>query len=165
MTTQAIYDKHGGITTFKDANGSVLFTLKDAVDLGNGQVSNVFDSGESPQPRLYRWNARIKWVATPALGDIVRIYGFSSPVSGEADVSGDGDVTPESKFGNFVLLGQVVCTVANDQYFYGAGVVFLPDRYIVLGVWNASATKDLNATSEACVISLTPLYPDIQAAS
>ena len=165
MTTNAIYDKHGSVTTFKDANGTVVFTLKDAVDLGNGQVSAVFDSGASPKPRLYRWNARIKWVATPTLGDVVRLYAYSSPVSGEADVSGDGDVTPESKFGNFVLMGQVICSVAADQYFYGAGLVLLPDQYIVLGVWNASATKDLNATSEACVISLTPFYPDVQAAA
>lgn len=165
MTTNAVYEKSGAAITFKDANGTVTFTLKDAVDLGNGQSSNIGDLGATPRPMLYSWEARMKWVATPALGDIVRLYAFCSDVSGEADLVADGDVTPETKFGNFILIGQVICSVAADQYFYGAGIVLLPRRYVVLGVWNASATKDLNATSEACVIKLTPIYPDIQAAA
>jgi len=165
MTTNAIYDKSGSAITFKDANGTVVFTLKDGVDLGNGQSSAIGDLGVTPRPMLYSWEARIKWVATPTLGDIVRIYAFCSDVSAEADLAADGDVTPETKFGNFVFMGQVVCSVAADQYFYGSGLIYLPRRYLVLGVWNASATKDLNATSEANVIKLTPIYPDIQAAA
>lgn len=165
MTTNAIYDKSGSVVTFKDANGTVTFTLKDAVDLGNGQVSNQADMGASPAPRLFKWYARMKWVATPTLGDVVRIYAFDTDNTGEGDLTGDGDVTPETKFGNFRLIGQVICSVAADQYFYGTGLVYLPGRYVVLGVWNASGTKDLNATSEACFISLTPIYPDVQAAA
>jgi|WetSurMetagenome_2_1015567.scaffolds.fasta_scaffold648995_1 hypothetical protein len=165
MTTNAIYEKSGSAITFKDANGTVAFTLKDAVDLGNGQSSAIGDLGATPRPMMYSWEARMKWVATPTLGDIVRLYAYCSDVSGEADLASDADVTPETKFGNFILLGSVICSVAADQYFYAAGVVYLPRRYVVLGVWNASATKDLNATSEACVIKLTPVYMDIQAAS
>lgn len=165
MTTNAIYDKSGSAVTFKDANGTVTFTLKDGVDLGNGQVSNQWDAGATPRPCLYKWYARVKWVATPTLGDVLRIYAFNTDNTGEGDLTGDGDVTPETKFNNFKLIGQVFCSVAADQYFYGTGLVFLPGRYIVLGVWNASATKDLNATSEANVISLTPVYPDVQAAA
>ena len=165
MTTNAVYNKFGTPVTFKDANGTVTFTLKDGVDLGNGQVSNVYDAGVAPRPILYKWEARIKWVNAPTLGDVVRIYAYDTETSGNADVSGDGDVTPETKFGNYKLLGQVICTVAADQYFYGTGICALPGRYITLGVWNASGTKDLNATSEACVITLTPMYPDVQAAA
>jgi hypothetical protein len=165
MTTNAIYDKSGSAITFKDANGTVVFTMKDGVDLGNGQSSAIGDLGASPRPMTYSWEARMKWVATPTLGDVVRIYAFCSDVSAEADLAADGDVTPETKFGNFALIGQVICSVAADQYFYAAGTVTLMRRYLVLGVWNASATKDLNATAEACVIKFTPVYPDIQAAA
>jgi hypothetical protein len=166
MTTNAIYEKAGSAITFKDANGTVVFTLKDAVDLGNGQSSAIGDLGAMPRPTLYSWEARMKWVATPALGDVIRLYAYCSNVSGEADLASDADVTPETKFGNFGSpFGQVICSVAADQYFYAAGLIYLPRRYLVLGVWNASATKDLNATSEACVITLTPIYPDIQAAA
>jgi hypothetical protein len=165
MTTNAIFEKAGSAITFKDANGTVTFTMKDAVDLGNGQSSNIGDLGAMPRATLYSWEARMKWVATPTLGDVVRIYSYCSATSGEADLAADGDVTPETKFGNFQLIGQVICSVAADQYFYASGMVYLPRRYVVLGVWNASATKDLNATSEACVISLTPIYPDVQAAA
>ena len=165
MATNAIYDKSGSAVTFKDANGTVTFTLKDAVDLGDGQVSNVYDAGATPRPCMYKWEARIKWVATPTLGDTVRLYAYSTDTSGNADLTSDGGVTPETKFGNFKPIGQVICSVAADQYFYGTGLVYLAGRYIYLGVWNASATKDLNATSEANVISLTPVYPDVQAAA
>jgi hypothetical protein len=165
MTTNAIYEKSGSAITFKDANGTVTFTMKDAVDLGNGQASNIGDLGATPRPMMYSWEARMKWVATPTLGDVVRLYAYCSDVSADADLAADGDVTPETKFGNFQLIGQVICSVAADQYFYAAGMVYLPRRYVVLGVWNASATKDLNATSEACVIKLTPIFSDIQAAS
>jgi hypothetical protein len=166
MTTNAIYSKSGSAITYKDANGTYVFTMKDAVDLGNGQSSAIGDLGATPRPFDYSWEARMKWVSNAALGDVVRIYAYCSDVSGEADLVADGDVTLETKFGNFALIGQVTCTVAaSDQYFYGAGVITLPRRYLVLGVWNASATKDLNATSEACVIKLTPIYPDVQAAA
>jgi hypothetical protein len=165
MTTNAIYEKSGSAITFKDANGTYAFTLKDAVDLGNGQSSAIGDLGATPRPTMYSWEARMKWVATPSLGDVVRIYAYCSDVSADADLASDADVTPETKFGNFQLIGQVICSVAADQYFYAAGIVYLPRRYVVLGVWNGSATKDLNATSEACVIKLTPIYPDVQAAS
>jgi len=165
MTTQAIYEKSGSAITFKDANGTVVFTLKDAVDLGNGQSSAIGDLGATPRPMLYSWEARMKWVATPTLGDVIRLYAYCSDISGESDLAADGDVTPETKFDNFDRMGQVICSVAADQYFYAAGVIYLPRRYLVLGVWNASATKDLNATSEACVIKLTPVYPDVQAAA
>jgi hypothetical protein len=165
MTTNAIYGKSGSAITFKDANGTYVFTLKDGVDLGNGQSSAIGDLGATPRPMTYSWEARFKWVATPTLGDVVRLYAYCSDVSADADLAADGDVTPETKFGNFVLMGQVICTVAADQYFYNAGVIWLPRRYPVLGVWNASATKDLNATSEACVIKLTPIFDDVQAAA
>jgi hypothetical protein len=165
MTTNAIYGKSGSAITFKDANGTVVFTLKDAVDSGNGQSSAIGDLGADPRPYLYSWEARMKWVSAPTLGDVVRLYAYCSDTSGEADLAADGDVTPETKFGNFQLIGQVICTVAGDQYFYGSGIVYLPRRYVVLGVWNASGTKDLNATSEACVIKLTPKFDDVQAAA
>jgi hypothetical protein len=163
MTTNAIYEKSGSVISFKDASGTVAFTLQDAVDLGNGQSSAIGDLGAMPRATMYSWEARMKWVATPTLGDVIRLYAYCSDVSGDADLVADADVTPETKFSNFVPMGQVVCSVAADQYFYAAGMIYLPRRYVVLGVWNASASKDLNASSQACVIKLTPVYPDIQA--
>jgi len=166
MTTNKIYVTPGTATTFKDANGDVVFTLKDAVDLGNGQVSNQWDRGAGSLPARYKWEATIKWVATPALGDVVRLYLYAAQKANTAvDLTGDGDVTPETKFGNFALIGQVICTVAADQAFYASGIIEIYGRYVNLGVWNASATKDLNATSEACAITFTAMPDDIQAAS
>jgi len=166
MTTNKIYYTPGTGTVFQASSGDVTFTLADGVDLGNGQVSNQWDRGAGSLPARYKWEATIKWVATPTLGDAVRLYLYAAEKANTAvDLTGDGDVTPETKFGNFALIGQVLCTVAADQAFYGSGIVEIYGRYVNLGVWNASATKDLNATANACSIKLTPIPDDIQAAA
>jgi hypothetical protein len=166
MTTNKIYATPGTATLFQASSGDVTFTLADAVDLGNGQISNQWDRGTGSLPTRYKWEATIKWVATPTLGDIVRLYLYAAQKANTAvDLTGDGDVTPETKFGNFALIGQVICTVAADQAFNSSGVIEIYGRYVNLGVWNASATKDLNATANACSITLTPMPDDVQAAA
>jgi hypothetical protein len=166
MTTNKILVTPGTPTLFQDTTGDVTFTLKDAVDINNGQVSNQWDRSAGSLPIRYKWEATIKWVATPTLGDVVRLYLYAAQKANSAvDLTGDGDVTPETKFGNFALIGQVICTIANDQAFYASGIVEIYGRYVNLGVWNGSATKDLNATSNACSITFTPMSDDIQAAA
>jgi len=166
MTTNKIYVAPGTATVFQDADGDVTFTLKDNVAAGNGQVSNQWDRGAGSLPVRYKVEATIKWVATPALADAVRIYMHASQKANTAvDLTGDGDVTPESKFNNFSLIGDVVCSVAADQAFYGSMIVEIYGRYVNLGAWNGSTTKALNATSKACSITLTPISDDIQAAA
>lgn len=166
MTTNLIKYSPQTATLFTASGGDITFTLGDAVDFGNGQVSNQLDRGTGDLPSRYKWEATIKWVATPALGDICRIYLYAAQKSSSAvDLTGDGDVTPETKFGNFALIGQVICTVAADQAFYGSGIVEIYGRYVNLGVWNASGTVDLNATANACGITLTPIPDAVQAAA
>lgn len=166
MTTNKIYYTPGTAAVFQDTSGDVTFTMKDGVTTGNGQISNQLDRGAGSLPARYKWEATIKWVATPTLGDAVRIYMYAAQKASSAvDLTGDGDVTPETKFGNFALIGQVVCSVAADQAFYASGIIEIYGRYVNLGIWNTSATKALNATSNACSITLTPIPDDIQAAA
>lgn len=164
MATQAVLAKMGTAVVFTESGGDVTFTLNDGVDLGNGQVSNQWDRGAGALPTTYLLDAKIKWVATPTLGDVVRLY-LSDSQATARDLTSDGDVTPETKFGNFRYVGQVICSVAADQTFYASYIVQIVGRYVNLGVWNASGTKDLNAAANACSITLTPCYPDIQAAA
>ncbi|HSW46504.1 MAG TPA: hypothetical protein VLM89_13130 [Phycisphaerae bacterium] len=164
MATNAIYMKPGTAVTFTKSGGDVTFTLDDTVDLGDGQVSNQWDRGAGALPGVYKWKAAIKWVATPTLGDTVRIYLFESPTN-TGDLTSDAAVTPETKFNNFRLIGTCICSVAADQVFYASGTVEILGRYVNLGVWNGSATKDLNATDNVSYIVLTPYFPDIQAAA
>lgn len=166
MTTNLIKYSPQTASVFQESGGNITFTLNDTVDLGNGAISNQLDRGAGDLPARYKWEATIKWVATPTLGDVVRIYLYAAQKANTAvDLTGDGDVTPETKFGNFALIGQVICSVAADQAFYGSGIVEIYGRYVNLGVWNASATKDLNATANACSITLTPIPDAIQAAA
>jgi hypothetical protein len=164
MTTNAILTKTGTPVTFTASGGDVTFTLDDTVDLGDGQVSNQWDRGTGSVPTIYKWKAAIKWVATPTLGDTVRIYLWDSNTT-TGDLTADAAVTPETKFNNFRLIGTCICSVAADQVFYASGIVEILGRYVNLGVWNASATKDLNATANVSYIVLTPYYPEIQAAA
>jgi hypothetical protein len=166
MTTNAIYDKRGTAVQFTASGGDVVITLDDTVDLGDGQVSNQWDRGANAAPCLYLWEAHIKWVSTPALGDIVRLYLFDADSGvAAADMVADGAVTPETKFGNFRLIGQVICSVSADQVFYAKGLVAIHGRYVNIGVWNASGTKDLNATANVSHIIFTPHFDDVQAAA
>jgi len=163
MATQAILMKKGTPVTFQESGGTVTFTLSDGVAAGNGQVSNQWNRGTDSLPMTYQLDAVIRWADTATLGDVVRIYLYSSDTT-SADLTADGDVTPESKFGNFDLVGQVTCTVAANQSFYRSFLVQITGRYVNLGVWNASATKTLHATDNVSNITLTPVYPEIQAA-
>ncbi len=166
MATNKIYATPGTAVVFQKSGGDVTFTMDDGVAAGDGQVSNQLDRGAGARPARYLIEATIKWVATPALGDTCRIYLYSAQKAASAvDLTGDGAVTPETKFYNFILACQVICSVAADQAFYAAGVVEIYGRYVNLGVWNASATKALNATANACSITLTPMPDDIQAAA
>jgi hypothetical protein len=165
MATNAVYEKPGTTVTFTASGGDVTFTLNDTVDLGDGQVSNQWDRGAGSLAPYLKWEACMKWVATPTLGDTVRIYMQASSIAAAADYVADAAITPETKFGNFSLIGAVICSIASDIVFYANGVVKVSGRYVNLGVWNASATKDLNATANVSYIKLTPFYPDIQAAA
>lgn len=164
MATNAILSKMGTAVVFQESGGTVTFSLNDGVTAGNGQVSNQWDRGASPRPTTYLLDAKIRWAATPTLGDVCRIRLFDSEAT-DRDLAADGDVTPETKFDNFLFVGQVVCSVAADQAFYASFIVKIVGRYVNLGVWNASATKALHADDNASSITLTPCYPDIQAAA
>ncbi len=164
MATQAILSKMGTAVVFQESGGNVTFTLSDGVAAGNGQVSNQWDRGASPRAAMYLLDAKIKWADTATLGDVCRIY-LSDSESTSRDLSADADVTPETKFGNFRFVGQVVCSVAANQAFYASFVVEIIGRYVNLGVWNGSATKTLHADDNASSITLTPYYPDVQAAA
>jgi hypothetical protein len=165
MSTNAILWTPGTAMTFtKSGGGTTQWTLDDTVDLGNGQVSNQWDRGTGAKPATYLWTANIKWVATPTLGDTVRLYLWQSSTT-TGDLVADADVTPETKFNNFLLLGTVICSVAADQVFYGSGIITILGRYVNLGIWNGSATKDLNATDNVSFVTLTPYNAEIEAAA
>jgi hypothetical protein len=161
MTTNKIYESPGTSKTFQDSGGDVTFAMA-GIALGAGQASAQLDLTAASKPGLYKWEFTCRWVATPTLGDVVRLYAFMGTGT-SVDISA-GAVTPETKLYNFQFLGQVVCSVAADQAFYANGLVFLEGQYLVLAIWNASATKALG-TSNQCSIKLIPYYPDIQAAA
>lgn len=147
---------------FQESGGDVTFTLDETITAGDGQVSNQYDRSTGSKPRLYLWEATIRWAAAPTLGDVCRIYLNSYQKSSSAsDLTSDGAVTPETKFDNFKLIGQVVASVATDQAFYASGIVAITGRYINLGVWNAGA-QTLDDTANTCTITLTPVPDEIQ---
>jgi hypothetical protein len=163
MATNAILMKPLDSVTFTASGGSIVFTL-DGVAAGAGRSSAVWDRGEGAKPATYKIKPTIKWADTATLGDTARVYKFDSATA-TADLSADGDVTPESKFGNFKLVANCICTVAANRAFYTEEIITILGRYVYLGLWNGSATKALHADANASFIVLTPHVPDIQAAT
>jgi hypothetical protein len=168
MTTNAIYDKRGTATTFSHTAGAGVIAMHiEDVALGHGWCSAQWDRGEGAAPALYKWEAHMKWVDTCALGDIVRLYVYDADSgNAAADMIADAIVEPpETAFGNFRLFGQVIANLAANNVFYATGLVYISGRYVNVGIFNASVTKAMNATSDVSHIIFTPHFDDIQAAS
>jgi len=170
MASQQILLLPGTAVSFKDAAGDVVWTPKD-VAAGAGRISAVHDRGAGAQAELYRWECRVKWVATPAAADPFRLYIVrSSAAATPANTDGfftfgDAGVAAETELANNCLyIGQVLAGAA-DVARCSHGTVMLYDRYIAVAGWNASATKAMGTTDADLEFILTPMIPDVQASA
>ena len=161
MTVNAIYYQPGTAIAFKDSGGDVAFAIASCSN-GAGYASAQYDRSTGNKPARYKVDFICKWVNAPTLGDICRLYMFASQQSSYDNAA--GAVTPETKFSNYALIGQAVCSVAADQAFYYSCVVEIYGRYIQFGIWNTSA-KAMNATGNASSVTITPIPDDIEAAA
>jgi len=170
MSTQQILALPGTLISFKDTSGDVVWTPADTA-LGHGRISAVWDRGTGAKPMLYRWEARVKWVATPAAGDEWRLYLVRSSASATAANTdggltfGDADLTSETELSTHCkYVGRVVAAAADAAKCTHGGVE-IADRYVAVAGWNASATKAIGTTDADMEFTLTPLIDEIQAAS
>ena len=164
MTTNKVYQTPETSLVFTETGGDATFTPKNEAN-NKGRVSSQLDRGTGAKARRYQWEAQFKVQATPSIGSVIRVYLYSSMTSAAADQSSDAELSAETSLGNFVCVGQVVITAASTSVpFYASGTVFVPGRYIVVAMWNASGQSLTNVNGDN-KITLTPLPDDIQAAA
>jgi hypothetical protein len=160
-----IYEAQGSLITLQDSGGTVAIALQN-LGFGYGISGALIDLGalSTPRPTIYTVEFECKWVATPALGEVARLYIYNSDGSVCDIDAADNAVTPETKFDNFGMpITQVIVTVASDQVFYAKpGIAYLPQRYATVAVWNASAAKNLVNTANVCKITLKPIFDQAQ---
>ena len=171
MATNKIYYTPGTIVTFRGAGGGdILWTMQNE-GTGKGRISNVWDRGEGSLPARYLWRCTTRWVATPTLGDCLRLYLVTAAAAADATLTdggltiGDAELTVEDPlFLNCQPLGGVTAQ-AIDKSYSSQGIVAIYNRYVALASWNASGTKAMTNTVTDHVVTFTPIPDDIQAAT
>jgi len=170
MATQQVLGLPGTPVSFKNAGGDVLWTPADTA-VAHGRISAVWDRGAGAVPVLYKWEARVKWVATPADGDEWRLYLARSSAAATAAKTdggltfGDADLASETELARHCHYMGRVAAAAADEAKCEHGVIEIFERYLAVAGWNASATKAIGTTDADMELILTPVIDEIQAAS
>jgi hypothetical protein len=158
-----IYRAYGTTLSFRDSGGDAVITLKN-LGFGAGRVSARYDRGSGSQPREFAWRAVIQFETAPVVGELVEIYVFESDGTYMDGTLGTSDAALGSdKRKNGKLIGVVVVdTTSTATDIIAGGMCLINERYFSVGVWNGSAGDNLEDTTNACRINLTPVNPEIQ---
>jgi hypothetical protein len=149
--------------SFRDSGGDAVITLKN-LGFGAGRVSARYDRGADSRARLFHWRAVIQYETAPVIGELAEIYLFESDGTYEDGKVGTADAalgTEARANGKLVGVVRVQSTsTATDNI--ASGMCIINERYVSVGVWNASAGDNLEDTTNACRVILTPVPDEIQ---
>jgi hypothetical protein len=156
-----IYSAPESVITFQDSSGSAVLTLQN-LGAGVGRYSARYDRGAGSRA-AWMW-LRFVWQMETAgvVGETVEVYLISwhedGSLSDGALGTSDAALTADLRrnLGNPALIG-IVDKTATTTNIAASGLVFLPSRYVSIGVWNATA-DNLENTANTSIVSLTP-YP------
>lgn len=149
---------------FQDSGGSANLTLSN-LGFGAGRISAQYDRGAGSKPARYRWRAVFQFGTAPQIGELCEIYLAQSRSGSVIDGNvGASDATLSSdKRRNLDLIGVVVHdTTSTNTDIVGSGICYIYDRYIQIGVWNASSGDNLRNSSNTSYVELTPLPDEVQ---
>jgi hypothetical protein len=106
----------------------------------------------------------MQFETAPALGEIVEIYLFTSDGTYMDGTLGTSDAAMGTdKRKNGKLIGVVVAdTTSVTTDIVASGMCLINTRYFSIGVWNASAGDNLENTSNASRVNLTPVPDEVQ---
>lgn len=159
----AIYRALGTTLSFRDSGGDAVLTLQNLA-FGAGRVSARYDRGAGSLPRLYHWRAVVQFETAPIVGELVEIYIFESDGTYMDGTLGTSDAAlGTDKRKNGKLIGVVVAdTTSVTTDIVASGMCIINQRYFSVGVWNGSAGDNLENTSNASRVNLTPVNDEIQ---
>lgn len=149
--------------SFRDSGGDAVLTLTN-LGFGVGRVSARYDRGAGSLPRIYHWRAVMQFESAPIVGELVEIYLYESDGTYMDGTLGTSDAAlTTDKRRNGKLIGVVVVdTTSTATDIVASGMCMVNERYVSVGVWNASAGDNLKNTANASRVNLTPVPDEIQ---
>lgn len=171
MATNAIYEKRGTSLVFTEAGVGDKALIAANTDLAQvaGTVSAFVDRGAGAAPSEYEVRCYCKWEATVTVNENAQFYLCQSDGT-HTDAGITYDATNPAaltlvKCSNLKMIGVVNAAVADTNEHGATFLTRITSRYFAIGVYNASAAKDLLFASSESAVVVTPIYPDVQAAA
>jgi hypothetical protein len=148
--------------TFQDSGGDYTLSLA-SLGANSGRSSVLVDRGVGSVPIRYRWRAIITWATTGIVWETAEIYVSESDGSVNDSTWTANAAVTENSFENANYLGAVYCQMTTPATAsITSGIVILSARYYMVGVWNRSTTKTLNATANLSKVIFTAMPDEIQ---
>jgi hypothetical protein len=124
---------------------------------GAGRISARLDLGTTTHAAFYRVRCHFQLTGTNIPGDTLEIYAATSDGTNPDGELGTTDgALATAKRNNLVWIGNLVVDQATtDTTMTASWTVMLLDRYVQLGIWNAS-TLPLRASTAVHGCTLTP---------
>jgi hypothetical protein len=162
----AVYLRRGTSKVFKASGGDVTFSV-DGISNGAGRVSARADFGAAPAPDMFEVTMEIDATSTPTTATVARVYVIGADAStGGTRVDGgwsesDQAASDEDRFRNCKLIASVQADEVSGNKFTRTERFSDSRRYFQVAVWNAYGVA-LSSTANDTVITITPLYYEIQ---
>lgn len=154
------------VILFADAaqasTNKALMTLT-ALGAGAGRVSAQYDRTAAAHAGWYKWRCWASLNGASTVGQSIEYYIITSDgtrIDGEVGTA-DAALTVEKRR-NLTLMGIVtVDQTTTNVTMTTSGFVYVPDRYISLGTWNATSLAfEASTTKHGC--NLIPMPPELQ---
>lgn len=158
-----IYQAAETALVWTDTSGDYAMTLN-GLAAEAGRQGAVHDFGVAARAAPHGWRAWFRAATTPVTGEQVEVYAKTSDGSRPDNDDGTGDIALSSadKLRNLHLLGVIIVDqAATGVTFAASGLVWLPHRYVMPVLYNATADAFV-ASDDVCGFSLTAVPPEVQ---
>lgn len=128
-----------------------------------GQYSARLDRGAAARAAWYKWRCSLQAAATITVGTSAEVYvSTSDGTNADGTLGTTTAALTTEKRRNLQFLGLVVADqTAASTTMTGSGLVYIPDQYFSVGVWNAFGQALLTSTAvHRC--TFTPVPPEMQ---
>ncbi len=151
---------------WQDASADHVMTLNNlgTLTLPTGRQGAIHDFGVAARSKWFAWRAWFQSATTPVVGEVARVYVKTSntlAIPDNSDGTGDHAVVVD-KLLNLLQIGTIkVDEAATGVKFVKSGLIWLPHRYFMPIIWNATADLFV-ATNNLSGFQLTPVPDEIQ---
>ncbi len=160
-----IYQVNESTITFRASGGSAVFTPT-SLAAGAGRQGALHDLGSADRARWFHWRAFTKFITTPVVGEIIRLYLKTSDGTNPDNDDGTGDaaVSAEDKLRNLHYIGRIVVDEASTTPTFVASSLIpiaISAQHVAPVWWNETADA-LSSTAADHGFDLLPVPDEIQ---